>query len=113
MDAAVLSKALKKGSRPSKDSFPELPKLLQQFRLLAGIAVGLLCGLTAATGWTGFTLYGLVAVVATYVYYNVFLEADLDSFGGPQTLLMEGLQNGLAIMMLVWTIFYQFTGAKA
>ena len=112
IDKSVIAKALQPRSRPTKESFPELNDVLQALRIVAGLAVGIMCGMGAATGWVGFTLYGLGAVVGCYVYYTTYLEADIESYGS-QALLMEGLQAGLAVMLLLWTIFYQFTGGKA
>jgi hypothetical protein len=108
LDAHAVKRACIPRSRPTKASFPELLTVLLVLRLAAGLAVGVLAGLSAATGWSGFLLYGAVGVLGVYGYAAVYLEADSDSFG--QSLLTEGAQQGLALMVLTWTLLYQVTG---
>lgn len=110
LDAHTLKRALIPRSRPTKASFPELLTVLLALRLAAGLACGVLAGLSAATGWSGFIFYGVVGVLGVYGYAAVYLEADADSFG--QSLVAEGAQQGLAMMVLTWTILYQVTDAK-
>ena len=109
IDAATLAKALAPRSRPSKESFPELLDVLRVFRLAAGLAAGVVCGLLLLTGWSGFVLYAAIALGGAYVYYTTYVEADVESYGA-QALLMEGTQAGLAVCILSWTIVFNALG---
>lgn len=106
IDVATVTKVLAT-RQPSKASCPELLQVLGSLRLLAGVAVGVVCGILGLTGWAGFLLYAVVAVGGLYVLYTSHLEADVDSYGA-QALLMEGLQPGLGMALLIWTVLYQF-----
>ena len=116
MDAAALTRAasaaaakLVRGSRPSKDTWPELPDVLRVARVGLGLLVGVACGLAGLTGWSGVLLYALVALGGVRWLCASFLEADEESYGAGSPLLLEGLQPGLAVCLLAWTLLYQFT----
>lgn len=96
------------GSRPSKDTWPELPRVLHVTRVGLGLAVGLACGALGFTGWSGFMLYALVALGGVRWVCASFLEVDEESYGGA-SLQLEGLQPGLAVCLLAWTLLYQVT----
>ena len=84
LDAATISRGLRAGSQPTKESFPALPGLLYALRFILGCVCGLLCGLSGATGWAGFLVYAGVSGGGGWYYVEHFLGADAESYGGAQ-----------------------------
>ena len=90
------------------DTWPELPRVVHVTRVGLGLAVGLACGALGLTGWSGFLLYAGVALGGVRWVCASFLEVDEESYGGA-SLQLEGLQPGLAVCLLAWTLVYQLT----
>lgn len=102
--ASTLSKFLAIGSKPTQDTFPELPEALTWMRLVMAIGYGLSLGANVTQGAIPI-LYALnFMTFGPILYAVVVLQADNDSYGN--TLLFAGLHNSIALVLLIWIYFY-------
>ena len=102
----LLSKLLAVNSKPTKETFPELPDLLVWFRFVLGALYGAYLGLTPARDHTGVNIllgFNFIAFVP-FLYCTTFLGTDQASYDNQ--LLFSGLLSSLALMLLIWTYLY-------
>ncbi len=105
----LISKFLAVGSKPTAESFPELPYMIVWFRALLGLAFGIALGGTR--GGVKF-VFGLnIITFIPILYAKVILVADMESY--KQDLQFKGVLNALALAMLVWIYCYTWTNAEA
>mmetsp|Transcript_16449 Transcript_16449/g.24611 ORF Transcript_16449/g.24611 Transcript_16449/m.24611 type:complete len:151 (-) Transcript_16449:40-492(-) len=96
-------------SSPSVDTYPSLPDAITWMRLFLGLTYGLSLGYRESTcdssleGAIGLIMGLNVIVFLPILYLNFFLNAQTDSY---KALNFQGSPNALALMMLIWTIFF-------
>ena len=103
----VLGKFLSPGSKPTAESFPELPDCITWMRFFLAINYGIYMGLTEVTNERGAVplLMGLNFVAfAPMLYASVLLQADNESYAGK--LLFVGLPNAMSLVVLIWIYYY-------
>lgn len=95
------------GSKPTAETFPELPECIIWMRFFLAVNYGIYAGLTVLTNEKGAIplLMGLNFVAfAPIMYTMTILQADSDSYGGK--LLFAGLANAMALVLLIWIYYY-------
>jgi hypothetical protein len=101
---STLSRFLAVGSKPTYETFPELPEAITWMRFVMAIGYGLSLGFNLTQGWVPL-LYALNFIAFGPVLYAVVvLQADNDSYGNK--LLFAGLHNCIALILLIWIYFY-------
>jgi hypothetical protein len=103
---SVLSKFFAINSKPTKETFPELPNVIVWFRFLLAIAYGVWLGMNPGNRAGGVNLlYGLNFITFLPVLYcSTFLGADQDSY--ENKIIFTGVLSSLALMLLIWTYMY-------
>jgi hypothetical protein len=103
---SVLSKFVAINSKPTTETFPELPNLIFWFRFILAIFYGTYMGLgsvqrsSAASLMFGFNFI----VFVPSMYCTTFLGAEQGSHDGK--ILYSGVLSGTALMLLIWTYIY-------
>lgn len=93
-------KLSKRGARYTKATFSDLPTALLWLRLAIAVVCGVVCGISPLTGWTGFVIFGVLAVGAvTLLLGPAFLDIDYDDFS-QQELMGEGLMPAFGVFMV-------------
>lgn len=103
----ALGKFLSPGSKPTAESFPELPECITWMRFFLAVNYGIYMGFTVLDNSRGAVplLMGLNFVAfAPMMYSMVVLQADNDSYAGK--LLFVGLPNAMALVVLIWIYYY-------
>jgi len=103
----ILGKFLSFNSKPTLQTFPELPECLTWMRFALAINYGIYLGLSYQTNEKGAIplIMGLNFVTfAPMLYSAVILRADNDSYNGK--LLFVGLPNAMALIFLIWIYYY-------
>uniref|UniRef100_A0A7S0F4L3 Uncharacterized protein n=1 Tax=Craspedostauros australis TaxID=1486917 RepID=A0A7S0F4L3_9STRA len=105
-EPTLLSKFLSINSKPTAETFPELPDMIIWFRCFLAIFYGAYLGLMrTSTSHASGIIFGLnVITFVPYVYCQTFLGVADESYGNK--ILFGGVFNALALMLLVWTYFY-------
>mmetsp|Transcript_15429 Transcript_15429/g.22602 ORF Transcript_15429/g.22602 Transcript_15429/m.22602 type:complete len:157 (-) Transcript_15429:158-628(-) len=96
-------------SSPTVATYPELPENITILRLFLGLAYGISLGFRESSN--DVTLKGAMGVifglnVITFlpiIYMNFYLNAATDTY---KHLNFAGVQNALAVMMLLWIICF-------
>jgi hypothetical protein len=105
----VLKKALALNSKPTEESFPELPDVLLWFRFVLGVACGTYFGLKGIrSGTMPLQALNLICFVPL-IYARVFLGAPAEVF--PSQVLFSGTFQAVALCLLIW--IYLFTAEHA
>lgn len=102
-----LGKFLSFGSKPSAETFRELPDCLVWFRFILAMSYGFHMGFTTTDNQRGAAplLMALNFVAfAPLLYCALVLQSNNDSYGGK--LLFAGLPNAMALVLLIWIYFY-------
>ncbi|KAL7449682.1 hypothetical protein ACHAWC_001725 [Mediolabrus comicus] len=100
----LIQKAMQFGSKPDSTSFPELPTVTTWLRLLIGALYGVSLGIrNENSGLVGMTLGLNVIAFVPILWLNGYLQANIDSY---KNLRFVGVVNGLAIMLLIWIVFF-------
>mmetsp|Transcript_16334 Transcript_16334/g.19960 ORF Transcript_16334/g.19960 Transcript_16334/m.19960 type:complete len:156 (+) Transcript_16334:160-627(+) len=96
-------------SSPTASSYPDLPQSITYLRLFLGLAYGISLGFrenipgTHLNGSIGI-IFGLnVVTFLPILYMSFYLNVDTDTYKG---LNFAGTFNGMAVMTLVWVIFF-------
>ena len=103
----MLGQFLSFGSKPTAESFPELPECITWMRFVLAVNYGIYMGLTVVNNEKGAIplLMGLNFVAFSPLLYTmVVLQADSDSYQGK--LLFAGLPNAMALVLLIWIYYY-------
>lgn len=99
-------KLTKRGARYTKANFADLPAALLWLRLAIAVVCGVVCGIAPLTGWSGFILFGALAVGAvTLLLGPAYLDIDYDDFS-QQELMGEGLMPSIGVFLLVWATLF-------
>jgi len=91
-------------SKPTEETFPELPDILIWLRIVLGVFYGISLGLRNQVGWVGILFALNVTTMLPTVYVSAFLGADPDKF--KQGLTFVGVPNAMATCLLVWIIVF-------
>jgi hypothetical protein len=101
---AVLKKALAINSKPTEESFPELPDVLLWIRFFLGIVCGTYFGLKGVrSGTMPLQCLNLICFVPL-LYARVYLGAATEVF--PSQVLFSGTFQALALSLLIWIYFF-------
>mmetsp|Transcript_82110 Transcript_82110/g.230364 ORF Transcript_82110/g.230364 Transcript_82110/m.230364 type:complete len:158 (+) Transcript_82110:147-620(+) len=103
---SLLSKFLAVNSKPTKETFPELPDILVWFRCALAALYGTYLGLTPARENAGVNVllgFNFITFVPV-LYCSTFLGADQESYDNK--ILLTGLLSSGALMLLIWTYLY-------
>ena len=96
-------------SKPTVTTYPGLPESITWFRLFLGLAYGITLGfresqsVVTITGATGVMMGINVITFIPILYMKFYLNADTNSY---KNLTFIGCINGLAVMLLVWILFF-------
>mmetsp|Transcript_16742 Transcript_16742/g.40807 ORF Transcript_16742/g.40807 Transcript_16742/m.40807 type:complete len:149 (+) Transcript_16742:100-546(+) len=104
-EKTVLQKLLAVNSKPTKETFPELPDALIWLR--AGLAVAYGCWLgmsTMASEGAGLLMGINLITFVPFIFCSTYLGANTDSYGSQ--ILTSGTFNALALLLLIWIWFY-------
>ena len=100
----ILGKFLSFNSKPTNETFRELPDALIWVRCVMALGYGYHLGAKQIQG-AAFLLYGLNFISFVPMFYCLaFLQADGDSYG--TKLFLSGLPNAMALVFLLWIYFY-------
>ena len=106
--SVLLKKYVSLNSKPTEETFPELPTLVIWTRFVLAIIYGLWISLGQhGPGRTPGTSLMLGLNFITFLpalYCNTFLGADSESYG--TKIYFSGVVNAMALMLLIWIYFY-------
>lgn len=103
---SLVSKFLAINSKPTKDTFPELPDVIVWFRFALAVGYGTFLGLndTHRSGGAN-VIFGLNFVAFLPILYcSTYLGANQESYDNK--LLFAGVINSVALMLLIWVYLY-------
>ena len=100
----ILAKLTSYQSKPTEETFPELPDVLIWVRILLGALYGISLGLRNQVGWVGILFALNVTTMLPTVYVSAFLGADPDKF--KQGLTFVGVPNAMATCLLAWIVVF-------
>ena len=105
----ILKKAVAINSKPTEESFPELPQILIWMRFVLGASYGIYVGLQGLKGGAlALQVLNLVAFLP-YIYCRMYLgvseSGEAGSFG-TATIIFSGTAQGVALALLIWIYFY-------
>jgi hypothetical protein len=101
---SVLAKALALNSKPTEESFPELPTVLIWFRFLLAVTYGTFLGMKdIRSGAMILQSLNLVAFVPV-VYCRLYLGTGADVF--PSEIIFSGLFPAVCLSLLIWIYFF-------
>jgi hypothetical protein len=103
---SILSKFLSINSKPTKETFPELPNVLVWFRFVLAVIYGTYLGVVAPQRSSGANLlFGFNWIVfVPSIYCTTFLGAEQASYDNK--ILFSGVLSTSALMLLIWTYLY-------
>ena len=102
--SSILSKLCSFQSKPSYETFPELPDMIIWIRIVLAVTYGISLGLRNQTGFAGILFALNVVTFLPIVYINSYLNADTDSY--KNGLNFVGVPNAMATCVLVWIIIF-------
>lgn len=103
---SIFSKLIAINSKPTKETFPELPNIIIWFRCILAITYGVFLGMsdTHRSGGAN-VIFGLNFITFVPVLYcSTYLGADQQSYDNK--ILFAGVINSVALMLLIWIYFY-------
>lgn len=106
---SVIKKALSFNSKPTEDSFPELPTVLIWLRFLLAISNGTYLGMNGAMG--GAVMLHTLNLIAfiPVMYCRLYLGTGMNEYGSK--VIFSGLLPAIALSTLLW--IYLFTALHA
>jgi len=103
---SLLSKLIAINSKPTQETFPELPDVIIWFRFVLAVAYGVFLGLqeTHRSGGAN-VIFGLNFITfVPFIYCSTYLGVDQASY--KSSILFAGVLNSLALMLLIWIYIY-------
>jgi hypothetical protein len=101
---SVIEKFFAVNSKPTFETFPELPDAVVWMRFVLALLYGGWLGLGTQRGGAG-VIFGLNFIAFVPILYcNTFLGADGDSYG--TKIYVSGVANSLGLMLLIWIYFH-------
>ena len=101
---SIFAKLTDYQSKPTEETFPELPDVLIWIRIVLGVLYGISLGLRNQVGWVGILFALNVTTMLPTVYVSAFLGATEDNF--KQGLTFVGVPNAMATCLLVWIMVF-------
>ncbi len=103
---SLLSKFLAINSKPTKETFPELPDVIVWFRFVLALVYGIWLGMSPIYRSGGANLlFGLNFITFVPVMYcSTFLGADQEAYDNK--IIFSGVLSSVALMLLIWTYMY-------
>ena len=96
-------------SRPSPETFPELPDCVAIVRILVGFTYGLSLGYRDVVGGFGVMMGCSAVMFLPLIYVEQFLKAQVNAYSA--NIAVTGVVYGMASCLLVWIIFYNMNHA--
>lgn len=103
---SIFAKLTDYQSKPTEETFPELPDVLIWIRIVLGVFYGISLGMRNQVGWVGILFALNVTTMLPTVYVSAFLGADPDNF--KQGLTFVGVPNAMATCLLVWIMVFTY-----
>lgn len=101
----LLKKFVSLNSKPTIETFPELPNVIVWLRCILAIIYGAWLGIGNLTRGGAGVMFGLNFITfLPIIYCSTYLGADQESFG--TKIYFGGVANSLALMLLIWVYFY-------
>ena len=101
----LLKKFVSLNSKPTIETFPELPNIIVWLRCILAIIYGAWLGIGNLTSGGAGVMFGLNFITfLPIIYCSTYLGADQESFG--TKIYFGGVANSLALMLLIWVYFY-------
>jgi len=101
---ATLRKAVAINSKPTEETFPELPTILVWIRFFLGAAYGTYIGRRGIkSGTLVLQALNLIAFLP-FVYCRMYLGTEGEAFGFQ--IVFSGTAQALALALLLWIYFY-------
>ncbi len=75
------------------------------FKLIISLAVGVVYGFLSITGFLSFLLFAVGMTILSFVYFRRILNED-DEGDYQSEVFVEGLNVGIPVFLLSWTIVY-------
>lgn len=101
---ALFRKAVAINSKPTEETFPELPTILIWMRFVLGAAFGTYVGLKGVkSGAIALQALNMVAFLP-FVYCRMYLGTEGDAFG--TSIIFAGTVQAVALALLLWIYFY-------
>ncbi|GKY96442.1 hypothetical protein MPSEU_000603700 [Mayamaea pseudoterrestris] len=100
----LLQKMMAVDSKPTEETFEELPNVIFWMRAVIGAALGIFLGVQKFIGASVLMhcLNCLFFIPVTYVYLYLGVKTDSDQFGGIWKLLWLGVAPAMGLCLLVW-----------
>ncbi|CAB9511460.1 expressed unknown protein [Seminavis robusta] len=109
-ESKILSKFVSFGSKPTAETFPELPDCLIWLRFVLAVSYGVFYMASSAAATDNnqgiiplFTALNFVCFMPM-IYCSLVLQADSESYKG--SLVFSGVMNAMALVALIWIYFY-------
>lgn len=103
---SLVSKCLAFNSKPTKETFPELPDVILWLRFILALAYGVWLGFNPMNRAGAANLMFGMNIITFFpvVYCSLFLGADQVSYDNK--IFSTGVLSSLALMLLIWTYMY-------
>ena len=103
--STLLKKFVTLNSKPTAETFPELPEIIVWLRFVLGLLYGTWLGFGGHDRGGAGVLFGLNFVTFLPILYcTTYLGADSESYGSK--IFFSGVINSFALMLLIWIYFY-------
>lgn len=104
-EKSLLLKFASINSKPTAETFPELPTCLMWTRFFVALAYGTWLGLSGSSnGGSGIVMGLNLITFVPFMYASGYLMSDMDSYG--PSLLWHGVPNAVCLLVLIWMYFY-------
>jgi hypothetical protein len=101
---AVLRKAVAINSKPTEETFPELPEVLVWIRFCIAVGYGIFLGLKGVrSGFMCLQALNLITFLPI-MYCRFFLGAESGHF--ESQVIFSGTLNAVALCLLIWIYFF-------
>jgi hypothetical protein len=100
----VLKKSIAVNSKPTEDTFPELPTVLIWIRFVLAVTYGTLLGIRNVRGAIMILNAINILTFLPIMYCRFYLRTDADQFRS--SLLFSGVVPSIALTLLIWIYFY-------
>ncbi len=98
----VLAVALKPGSAPTKETFPELGQVLVLMRLAFAVVLAAFFAAAGVSVETALPIAGSSLLLVGVVFVKVWLKAKEETYDA--TIIFEGLGPAVAMLVLAWSV---------
>lgn len=103
--STALEKAVKINSKPTEETFPELPTVLIWLRFLLALTYGTFLGSNPTVqGWTVLLHQLNLIAFLPVMYCRLYLGVEGEHFG--LQMIFSGTFQALALSLLIWMYFY-------